>query len=128
LCSGVTVCFVGLAVGMLTALQRQLIYFPDSTAVPPAGDVIEGARDITLRTSDGLVLSAWFVPPSSASDMDMAVLVAPGNGGNRLGRLGLASELSRRGLAVVLMDYRGYGETRAARARTGSPRTPWLPR
>jgi alpha-beta hydrolase superfamily lysophospholipase len=105
----VTVCFVGLAVGMLTALQRQLIYFPDSTAVPPAGDVIEGARDITLRTSDGLVLSAWFVPPSSASDMDMAVLVAPGNGGNRLGRLGLASELSRRGLAVVLMDYRGYG-------------------
>jgi uncharacterized protein len=105
----VTVCFVGLAVGMLTALQRQLIYFPDSTAVPPAGDVIEGARDITLRTSDGLVLSAWFVPPSSASDMDMAVLVAPGNGGNRLGRLGLASELSRRGLAVVLMDNRGYG-------------------
>ena len=105
----VTVCFVGLAVGMLTALQRQLIYFPDSAAVPPAGDVIEGARDITLRTSDGLALSAWFVPPRPASDMDMAVLLAPGNGGNRLGRLGLAAELSRRGLAVVLMDYRGYG-------------------
>ena len=105
----VTVCLVGLAVGMLTALQRQLIYFPDSTTVPPAGEVIEGARDITLRTSDGLALGAWFVPPNSASDMHMAVLVAPGNGGNRLGRLGLAAELSRRGLAVVLMDYRGYG-------------------
>jgi pimeloyl-ACP methyl ester carboxylesterase len=94
---------------MLAALQRQLIYFPDSTAVPPAGEVFEGARDITLRTSDGLALGAWFVPPSSASDMHMAVLVAPGNGGNRLGRLGLAAELSLRGLAVVLMDYRGYG-------------------
>ena len=105
----VTVCLVGLAVGMLTALQRQLIYFPDSTAVPPAGEVIEGARDVTLRTSDGLALGAWFVPPSSASDMHIAVLVAPGNGGNRLGRLGLAAELSRRGLAVLLMDYRGYG-------------------
>jgi uncharacterized protein len=105
----VTVCLLGLAVGMLTALQRQLIYFPDSTAVPPAGDLIEGARDITLRTSDGLALGAWFVPPSSTSDMHMAVLVAPGNGGNRLDRLGLAAELSRRGLAVVLMDYRGYG-------------------
>jgi uncharacterized protein len=105
----VAVCLVGLAVGMLTALQRQLIYFPDSTAVPPAGDLIEGARDITLRTSDGLALGAWFVPPSSTSDMHMAVLVAPGNGGNRLDRLGLAGELSRRGLAVVLMDYRGYG-------------------
>jgi pimeloyl-ACP methyl ester carboxylesterase len=94
---------------MLTALQRQLIYFPDSTSVPPAGDLIEGARDVTLRTSDGLALGAWFVPPNSASDMHMAVLVAPGNGGNRLGRIGLATELSRRGLAVVLMDYRGYG-------------------
>jgi uncharacterized protein len=105
----VTVCLVGLAVGVLTALQRQLIYFPDSTAVPAAADLIEGARDITLRTSDGLALGAWFVPPSSASDMHMAVLVAPGNGGNRLDRLGLATELSRRGLAVLLMDYRGYG-------------------
>jgi fermentation-respiration switch protein FrsA (DUF1100 family) len=38
----------------------------------------------------------------------MAVLVAPGNGGNRSGRIGLADELSRRGLAVLLMDYRGY--------------------
>src|SRR5215207_2990604 len=104
----VTVCLVGLAVGMLTALQRRLIYFPDSTTVPPAGEVIEGGRDITLRTSDGLALGAWFVPPGSASDMHMAVLVAPGNGGNRLGRLGLAVELSRRGLAVILMDYRGY--------------------
>jgi uncharacterized protein len=105
----VTICLVGLVVGMLTALQRQLIYFPDSTAVPPAREVIKGARDITLHTSDGLALGAWFVPPSSASDTRMAVLVVPGNGGNRLDRQGLAAELSRRGLAVVLMDYRGYG-------------------
>jgi uncharacterized protein len=105
----VTICLVGLVVGMLTALQRQLIYFPDSTAVPPAREVIEGARDITLHTSDGLALGAWFVPPSPASDTRMAVLVVPGNGGNRLDRQGLAAELSRRGLAVVLMDYRGYG-------------------
>jgi pimeloyl-ACP methyl ester carboxylesterase len=104
-----TVLLIGLVVGMLTALQRQLIYFPDSTTVPSAGDVIEGARDVTLRTSDGLALGAWFVPASSAADMKIAVLVAPGNGGNRTGRVGLATELSRRGLAVLLMDYRGYG-------------------
>ena len=94
---------------MLTALQRQLIYFPDSTRVPPAGDVIEGARDVTLHTSDGLALGAWFVPASADSDLSMAVLVAPGHGGNRSGRAGLATELRRRGLAVLLIDYRGYG-------------------
>ena len=94
---------------MLTALQRQLIYFPDSTAVLPAGRVIDGAEDLTLPTSDGLELGAWFVPASAARDTPLAVLVAPGNGGNRSGRAGLATGLSRRGFAVLLMDYRGYG-------------------
>ena len=104
-----TVLVLALAVGLLTAVQRRLIYFPDPSAVPPAGEVIDGARDVTLHTSDGLELDAWFVPARSASDTNQAVLVAPGNGGNRSGRAGLATELSRRGLAVLLMDYRGYG-------------------
>jgi len=99
----------GTLVAMLWALQRQLIYFPDPTPVPPAGEVITGARDVTLRTANGLELGAWFVPATGQVDTGMAVLVAPGNGGNRAGRAGFAEELSRRGLAVLLMDYRGYG-------------------
>lgn len=105
----VVVLLVGGVILMLWALQRQLIYFPDSSPVPPAGDVIDGARDVTLHTSDGLALGAWFVPADAAKDTGMAVLVAPGNGGNRAGRAEFAEELSRRGLAVLLMDYRGYG-------------------
>lgn len=105
----VVVLLVGAVVALLWALQRQLIYFPDSTPPPAAADVIAGARDVTLRTSDGLELGAWFVPADPTEDIGMAVLVAPGNGGNRAGRAGLAEELSDRGLAVLLMDYRGYG-------------------
>jgi pimeloyl-ACP methyl ester carboxylesterase len=96
-------------VAMLVGLQRQLIYFPDRTPVPPAAQAIAGARDVTLHTADGLQLGAWFVPPGDPADTGMAVLVAPGNGGNRTGRAEFAEELSRRGLAVLLMDYRGYG-------------------
>lgn len=96
-------------VAMLWALQRQLIFFPDNTPVPPAENIFVGARDVTLRTADGLDLGAWYVPAAGPVDTGMAVLVAPGNGGNRAGRAGLADELSRRGLAVLLMDYRGYG-------------------
>jgi hypothetical protein len=105
----------GAVMTVLWALQRQLIYFPDPTPVPPAQDVIVGARDVTLRTADGFDLGAWFVPADGQVDTGMAVLVAPGNGGNRAGRAGFAEELSRRGLAVLLMDYRGYG---------GNPGTP----
>ena len=39
----------------------------------------------------------------------MAVLFAPGNGGNRAGQGGVRRVAERRGLAVLLMDYRGYG-------------------
>jgi uncharacterized protein len=106
---------VGTVVAVLWALQRQLIYFPDGTSVPPASDVIPGARDVTLHTDDGLELGAWFVPAAGSKDTGTAVLVAPGNGGNRVGRAGFAAELARRGLAVLLMDYRGYG---------GNPGTP----
>lgn len=94
---------------MIWWLQRQLIYFPDPSSVPPAGEVIEGARDVTLHTADGLELGAWFVPPAGGTDRGLAVLVAPGNGGNRAGRADLAEELRARGLAVLLLDYRGYG-------------------
>lgn len=95
--------------GALWAIQRQFVYFPDRTQVPPATEVIPGARDVTLHTDDGLELGAWFVPADPDSDVRMAVLLAPGNGGNRAGRAGLAEELRRRGLAVLLLDYRGYG-------------------
>lgn len=101
-----------IVVGVLWWQQRHLIYFPDSSPVPPAATVIDGARDVTLHTEDGLELGAWFVPAApgpGGTDRRMAVLVAPGNGGNRDDRAGFAEALRRHGLAVLLMDYRGYG-------------------
>ncbi len=107
--AGVGLAVVAVVVLMLATLQRRLVYFPDPSPVPPAAEVIDGARDVTLQTSDGLELGAWFVPARAGADLGLAVLLAPGNGGNRAGRAGLASELSRRGLAVLVLDYRGYG-------------------
>ena len=115
----VSILLVGTVVAVLWALQRQLIYLPATTPVPPASEVIPGARDVTLHTADGLELGAWFVPAAGSTDTGMAVLVAPGNGGNRVGRAGFAAELDRRGLAVLLMDYRGYGGNPGAPSEDG---------
>lgn len=92
------------------SLQRSLIYAPDASPVPPAADALPEARDVTLRTADGLELGAWFLPgDDEGPGAGHAVLVLPGNAGNRLGRAGLAEDLAARGFAVLLPDYRGYG-------------------
>jgi uncharacterized protein len=97
-----------LLVTALWALQRRLIYLPDRGPVPPAAAVLPGARDVRLETSDGLALGAYLVPPAGP-DRRTAVLVAPGNAGNRAGRAPLARALAAEGLTVLLVDYRGYG-------------------
>lgn len=102
---------VASAVALLAVLwvfQRHLIYLPSRGPVPPAGQVLAGARDVTLRTADGLQLGAWFVA-ATGPDRGIAVLVAAGNAGDRSLRAPLARSLADRGFDVLLFDYRGYG-------------------
>jgi hypothetical protein len=101
----------GTALLLLTLLwgcQRRLIYLPDRSPVPAAGRIIDGGRDVRLRTDDGVELGAWFVPPA-APDRNVTVLVASGNAGNRIARVPLAAALREAGFGVLLFDYRGYG-------------------
>jgi fermentation-respiration switch protein FrsA (DUF1100 family) len=104
----VVLAVIVLLLGSLWFFQRQLIYLPSTAAVPPATEVLTGARDVVLETSDGLRLGAWLVP-AEQPDRGMAVLVANGNAGNRADRALLGRALADRGLTVLLFDYRGYG-------------------
>lgn len=90
------------------AFQRRLIYLPSTAPVAPASTMITGGVDVRLRTSDGLVLGAWFVPAREPG-RGVTVLVANGNAGDRSLRAPLARALVAQGLAVLLFDYRGYG-------------------
>jgi uncharacterized protein len=119
--AAIVLAVVALALALLWALQRRLIYLPFPAAVPPAATLLDGAREVTLRTADGLELGAWFVAPHEP-DRRMAVLVAAGNAGNRSLRAPLAAALARHGLAVLLFDYRGYGGNRGRPTDAGLAR------
>ena len=112
---------VALLLALLWALQRRLIYLPFPADVPPATAVLDGARDVTLRTADGLELGAWFVAPGEP-DRRVGVLVATGNAGDRSLRAPLAAALAHHGLAVLLFDYRGYGGNRGRPTQDGLAR------
>jgi uncharacterized protein len=105
--AAVVVALFTLLVGLFWAFQRSLIYLPDDGPVGVAGELLAGARDVTLTTRDGLELGAWYLPGPTAHAP--AVLVANGNGGHRGMRAPLAGALRDAGLAVLLFDYRGYG-------------------
>jgi len=107
-----------LVLTLLWAFQRKLIYLPDRSAPPSASAVLPGGQDITLHTTDGLALTAWYVPAPHAA-CPTTVLVAPGNGGNRTGRAALALGLIDRGYGVLLLEYRGYGGNPGAPSEQG---------
>lgn len=93
--------------------QDALIYFPSNAVPSPAAVGLPEAEQLTVQTIDGLELAAWYVP--AAGEPVGAVLVLHGNAGDRADRAPLAAELRERGLASLLLDYRGFG---------GNPGTP----
>lgn len=96
-----------LVLAVIWLFQRRLIYFPLNEPVPPAASVLPAAEEVSFQTEDGLPLRGWFVPALGAGRF--TVLVFNGNGGDRSYRAPLAAGLARKGLSVLLFDYRGYG-------------------
>lgn len=101
---------VGLVVGvvaLMALLQRRMLYHPTVAVPPPAAAGVPDAEQLEVTAADGTRLASWYVP--AEGEQVGAVLVLPGNAGNRAGRGPLAAALARRGLATLLLDYRGYG-------------------
>ena len=99
---------VALALLLVWAGQRRLIYFPFDS-VPRPGDVgLPRAEPVSIATADGLTLGGWFVPADSAGAR-WTMIVFNGNAGHRAMRAPLAAALARHGVATLVFDYRGYG-------------------
>lgn len=105
---------VCVALAVIWIAQRRLVYFP-AGAPPPVEQVLPEASQVTIQTADGLALAAWYVPAGPT-----AVMVLPGNAGNRAARAPLARALGELGLSVLLVEYRGYG------GNAGRPSEPGL--
>jgi uncharacterized protein len=108
-----TVLAGSLAYGALTLLlfarQESMVFLPaGSVAVTPAQRGL-GYEDLRLRSTDDVVLQAWYVP---ASDADApVVLFLHGNAGNISHRLDTLSLLHDLDLSTLILDYRGYGNS-----------------
>lgn len=99
---------VSLALVVLWAAQRRLIYLPFGSVPQPVDVGLPRAEVVTFTTDDGLALSGWFVPVPGSS-RPPTLIVFNGNAGNRAFRAPLAARLADQGIQSFLTDYRGYG-------------------
>jgi fermentation-respiration switch protein FrsA (DUF1100 family) len=83
--------------------QRSMMYFPD-TEKPT---VFDGVEEVSVTTSDGLHISAWFVAGNAPADRVIAFF--HGNGGKAAHRIYKAALYAQQGYSVMLAEYRGYG-------------------
>ena len=72
---------------------------PASTGLP--------YRDVTIHTSDGVRLSAWYIPSRNGA----AVLLLPGAGSTKSTLLSHASVVAHQGYGALLLDTRGHGRS-----------------
>jgi pimeloyl-ACP methyl ester carboxylesterase len=113
------------------ALEPRLTFYPvrDYAGTPAAAGL--PFEDVVLRTSDGVTVHGWFVPAAEAPSVAAAeaprvppgraalsgsrrpitLLFFHGNAENIGGCLDLAARTRAAGFNLLLMDYRGYGES-----------------
>lgn len=92
---------------LLFLLQRRILYRPNRSPPDLVSTGLAEVRHMTVTTSDGLALLAWYLPP--AQDSSRVVLYLHGNAahiGHRAYRL---ERFQRLGWGALLLEYRGYG-------------------
>lgn len=101
--------------------QDRLVYFPQvgrgNPATPAAARL--PFEDLRLRTEDGETLAAWWVPAATQKPRG-AVLLLHGNAGSIADRIMYLPHFTAMGYGVLLVDYRGYGQSSGTPSEAGT--------
>ncbi len=97
--------------------QDRFVYYPIGQINTYPSDIGLDYEEVWLRTEDDIMINAWFFEQRQS---DKVVLVFHGNGGNISYNLDLAKGLLEYHFSVLLLDYRGYGESKGKPSEEGT--------
>jgi fermentation-respiration switch protein FrsA (DUF1100 family) len=111
-----------LLVVLLVALRPETLLFYPSSKLEQTPEAIGWDYErLELETEDGETIVGWYLPAEPGLlDRPQVVLYCHGNGGNIGGRIPVLEGLRSLGLAVLIFDYRGYGESSGRPTVTGT--------
>lgn len=101
----------------LYLMQPKLTYRPIREVLYTPEEIGLDFEDLTLKTEDGIELSAWYIP---APDAKYTVLLCHGNGGNIMHRLDNLNIFYNLGVNCLIFDYRGYGNSQGKPTEQGT--------
>ncbi len=107
----------GILVGALYTHQRQLLYKPDTSHPDPVRAGVPEVAVLSVPTSDGLALRAWYLPPAALDGF--TALFLHGNAGHIGHRASRARALHALGWGVLMLEYRGYGDNPGSPTEAG---------
>lgn len=107
--------YVGL-LALMYLFQRSLMYFPDTTRMPPAAAGLPQAEEVILASADGEKLVAWHVVPKGAKRV---VIYFQGNAGGLNLRAGRFKWLIEDGTGLIALSYRGFGGSTGKPSESG---------
>ena len=88
--------------------QPHMIFYPMSKLYQTPTDWGFEYEDVALNTVDDVQLHGWYIPNRGSEDV---LLFFHGNAGNISHRRESIQVFHRRGLNVLIIDYRGYGQS-----------------
>ncbi len=100
----------GLLVLLVYLMQDRMLYLanmPGRTLEATPKNAGMEYEDVWLHTEDGVDIHGWYVPGQS----DRVLLFFHGNAGNISHRLFSIRQFLELGLSVLIIDYRGYGQS-----------------
>jgi uncharacterized protein len=105
------------ALGYLWATQRSHVFRPGIGPLDLINSTVASyMQDVTIHTSDGLALTAWYAP---ARPGQRTILYIHGNAGHLGDRHDRVQPYLERGFGMLLVGYRGYGGNLGAPTETG---------
>jgi fermentation-respiration switch protein FrsA (DUF1100 family) len=108
----------GLLVVVVYFMQGRMLYLaniPSRTLTMTPADVGMDYQDVSIETSDGVTLHGWFIVGRSSR----VLLFFHGNAGNISHRLDSIQQFHDLGLSVLIIDYRGYGQSEGRTTESG---------
>jgi fermentation-respiration switch protein FrsA (DUF1100 family) len=108
----------GLLVVVVYFMQGSMLYLPNvpgrTLTMTPASMGMD-YEDVSIQTTDGVTLHGWFIAGRSSR----VLLFFHGNAGNISHRLDSIRQFQELGLSVLIIDYRGYGQSEGRATEKG---------